>query len=737
MSGDNCCNKKCDSGLTTTAPLSPLNEGEIEETFRVSGADCNDEVVAIQKALKAIGISTSKVNLISGTVTVRYSETFPKDKIAKAIESTGVKIIGQENLGFIAKNKTRVLLTATSGAALALGLILDWIELGSPILIVILYTLSTLLAGKLVFPKAFRAIRQKTMDINVLMTVAVVGAFGIKEYSEGATVVFLFSIAELLEAFSIDRARKAIREVLKLTPQMASRKQGDAIVSVPVLEVAPGELLLVKPGENIPLDGKVVEGTTSVNQAPVTGESRLVEKVEGDSVFAGTINENGLITIEVTKAFQDTKISQMIKLIEEAQEQKAPSERFVDRFAKIYTPIIFAIAVLLTIAGPIITDQGFDVWFYRALVLLVIACPCALVLATPVSVVSGLASLARRGVLVKGGIHLESLGQVKMVAVDKTGTLTEGNFKVQNFKTFSSNVTETEVLGIAGALERASSHPLAKAVLSYIEEKKVSPKNVEKFRSVPGRGAEGYVDSHLYFAGNHRYTHELGVCTPELEKYLVELEDKALSVVIIGHAPHDGHAGDVLGVFSLGDSLRPNAKLAVQDLHRNGVNKVVILSGDNQKTVDAIKKLAGIDEGYGDLLPEDKVEKIKALTATYKHVAMVGDGINDAPALAHATLGISMGAAGTDTAIETSDIALMQDNLQELAKAIEQGRRVLGVIRFNIGFALVTKLIFLVLAISGKSNLWLAVAADMGASLFVTTNALRLLHFKPKDSALS
>lgn len=736
MSGDNCCNKKCDSEQNTSAPLSILKEGEVEETFRVSGADCNDEVVAIQKALKAIGITTSKVNLIAGTVTLIYSDTYPKAKIIKAIESTGVKIVGQENLGFIAKNRSRVVLTALSGAALSAGLILDWMELGTPTLLFILFAISTLLAGKLVFPKALRAIKQKTMDINVLMTVAVVGAFGIKEYSEGATVVFLFSIAELLEAFSIDRARKAIREVLKLTPQMASRKQGDAIVSVPVLEVAPGELLIVKPGENIPLDGKVAEGTTSVNQAPVTGESRLVEKVPGDSVFAGTINENGLITIQVTKAFQDTKISQMIKLIEEAQEQKAPSERFVDRFAKIYTPIVFAIAVLLTVAGPLITQQGFDVWFYRALVLLVIACPCALVLATPVSVVSGLASLARRGVLVKGGIHLESLGQVKMVAVDKTGTLTEGNFKVQNFKTFSS-VSETEVLGIAGALENASTHPLAKAVLNYIAEKKVVPKSVEKFRSVPGRGAEGYVDSHLYFAGNHRFTHELGVCTPELEKYLVELEEKALSVVIIGHAPHDGHAGDVLGVFSLGDSLRPNAKLAVHDLHRNGVDKVVILSGDNQKTVDAIKKLAGIDEGYGDLLPEDKVEKIKELTAKYKHVAMVGDGINDAPALAHATLGISMGAAGTDTAIETSDVALMQDNLQELAKAIEQGRRVLGVIRFNIGFALVTKLIFLVLAVSGRSNLWLAVAADMGASLFVTTNALRLLHFRPKDSALS
>jgi Cd2+/Zn2+-exporting ATPase len=510
---------------------------------------------------------------------------------------------------------------------------------------------------------------------------------------------------------------------------MATKKDGASTTSVPVSEIKPDNFLVVKPGESIPLDGTVSEGSSAVNQAPVTGESRLVTKEVGDTVFAGTINENGILTIKVTKGFENTKIARMMKLIEEAQAQKAPSERFVDRFAKIYTPIVFLLAVLVALLPPLVFGQGFDLWFYRALVLLVIACPCALVLATPISVVSGLASLAKRGVLVKGGVHLEALGKIRTLAVDKTGTLTEGKFKVQDFRCFDEG-QEKEILRIAASLENASTHPLAKAVLEYVKARGIEPAPIEKFKTVPGRGAEGYIDSHLYFAGNHRYGHELGVCNAEIESYLAELEKKALSVVIIGHSPHDGHAGKILGIFSLGDSLRKNVRQAVEALHRAGVEKVIILSGDNQKTVDAIRDLSGVDEGFGDLLPEDKVQKLKDLTAIYKNVGMVGDGINDAPALAHAAVGISMGAAGTDAAIETSDVALMQDDLEELPKAILQGRRVLNVIRFNIGFALVTKLIFLVLAIVGISNLWLAVAADMGASIFVTVNALRLLRTK-------
>lgn len=734
---DNCCDKKKDSGELDARQgskgLKPLVAGEVENIFRVSGVDCNDEIEAITKALNGIGVTSLNVNLIASTVTVRHPTLIPKQRVMDAIESTGVKINESEALGFVATNRRRITLIVLSGLSLLAGMILGWLELGGPTVELVLFGASTLTAGVLVFPKAIRAIKSLSLDMNVLMSVAVIGAFAIKEYSESATVVFLFSLAELLESFSVDRARRAIREVLKLTPQVAWKKQGDAIISVPVLELAPGDLILVKPGENIPLDGTVMEGNSSVNQAPVTGESKLVKKAVGDSVYAGTLNENGILLIEVTKAFQDTKISKVMRLVEEAQTHKAPSEKFVDRFARIYTPVVFVLAVLTALVVPYVLDQDFNLWLYRALVLLVIACPCALVLATPISVVSGLASLARRGVLVKGGVHLEALGKLRTIAVDKTGTLTEGKFTVQSFRKFSET-SEAEIFQVAQALESVSSHPLAKAVLDFIAGKGLPKKSVDKYRTVPGRGAEGYVDSHLYFVGNHRFAHELGVCTPELEAYLGQLETQAMSVVIVGHAPHDGHGGDVLGVFALGDTLRANAKSAVASLHRIGIGRVVILSGDNQKTVDAIREASGIDEAYGDLLPEDKVSRMKALVATDKNVAMVGDGINDAPALAHATVGISMGAAGTDAAIETSDIALMQDNLEELPKAIQQGRRVLNTIRFNIGFALVTKLVFLVLAVIGISNLWLAVAADMGASIFVTLNALRLLRVDGKSA---
>lgn len=709
------------STLGVTAP------NQKESVFKISGADCSDEVNAIKKALASVGIGSVSVNLIAATATVHHPADFDPAKIRAVIESTGVRVIDQEETSFIAANKTRVALVALSGIWLGIGLALDWSDAAPDIVLLAVFGLATILGGLLIFPKAYRAILQKSLDMNVLMSVAVIGAFAIREYSESATVVFLFSLAELLESFSVARARNAIRAVLKLTPQIAQVIKGDKILSVPVLEVGLGELIVVRPGDSFPLDGMVVEGTSSVNQAPLTGESVPVDKKAGDPVFAGTINENGALTVKVTKGFQDTKISRVLKLIEEAQQQKAPSEAFVDRFAKIYTPVVFLLAIGVAALPPLLFGSAGDVWFYRALVLLVIACPCALVLATPISVVSGLASLARQGVLVKGGKYLEALGKIKAIAMDKTGTLTEGKFKVQTFRTFGE-AQESEVLKVAIALERLSSHPLAKAVLEYGKSFSEAVPEVKNFAAIPGRGTEGWVDSCLYFAGNHKLAHELGVCSDEIEAYLSELEQQALSVIIVGHKPHDAHRGSVMGIFGLGDTLKTNAREAIQDLHRIGISKVIVLSGDNQKTVDALCKIAGVDEGKGDLLPEDKVVEIKKLTAQFTNVAMVGDGVNDAPALANATIGVSMGAAGTDSAIETSDVSLMQDDLSQLPNAVAHGRRVLRMIQFNIGFAIITKLIFLILAVIGYSNLWLAVAADMGASIFVTLNALRLIR---------
>ena len=698
--------------------LGPKAANQKETVFQISGADCSDEVNAIKKALASIGIESVAVNLIAATATVHHLPEIDPARIRNAIESTGVKVIEQEETSFIAANRTRVALVAASGVLLGVGLLLDWTEAAQEGILLAIFGLATILSGLLVFPKAYRAILQKSLDMNVLMSIAVIG------------VVFLFSLAELLESFSVSRARNAIRAVLKLTPQIAQVLRGDKILSVPVLEVGLDELIVVRPGDSFPLDGTVTEGTSSVNQAPLTGESVPVDKKPGDSVFAGTINENGALTIKVTKGFQDTKISRVLKLIEEAQQQKAPSEAFVDRFAKIYTPIVFLLAVAVAAIPPLFFGGAGDIWFYRALVLLVIACPCALVLATPISVVSGLASLARQGVLVKGGKYLEALGKLKAIAMDKTGTLTEGKFKVQTFRVFGG-ADENEVLKVGLSLERLSSHPLAKAILEYGKSYSGQVPEAKNFAAIPGRGTEGWVDSCLYFAGNHKLAHELGVCSDEIETYLSELERQALSVIIVGHKPHDAHRGSVMGIFGLGDTLKANARDAIQELHRIGISKVLVLSGDNQKTVDALCKAAGVDEGKGDLLPEDKVAEIKKLAERFQNVAMVGDGVNDAPALANATIGVSMGAAGTDSAIETSDVSLMQDDLSQLPKAVAHGRRVLRVIQFNIGFAIATKLVFLILAVIGYSNLWLAVAADMGASILVTLNALRLLKTHP------
>lgn len=711
----------------------PLQNGQTESKFVVSGADCSDEVVAIQKALSDIGINEVSVNLVSSTVTVRHPKSFEIEKLKAGIESTGVKVVKEEDLGFLKENQSRIILIASSGIVLAIGFILESVLKMEGLVLASVFGLSTILSGILVFPKAFRALRSRTLDMNFLMSIAALGAFAISEYSEGATVVFLFSLAELLETFSVSRARQAIKSILKLTPQTVQVRVYQGSIQKLVTDISIGEIVIVRPGDSIPLDGVIAEGETSVNQAPLTGESVPVVKKVGDQVFAGTINEQGGIDVKVEKAFQDTKIARVLKLIEDAQEEKAPSERFVDKFSKIYTPVVFILAIVIAIAPPLLGFQTFDVWFYRALVLLVIACPCALVLATPISVVSGLASLAKQGVLVKGGKYLEALGKIRAVAMDKTGTLTEGKFKVQNFKNYSDK-DESFVLKIAVSLEALSSHPLAKAVLEHGNQKKIEPELVKNNKIIAGRGAEGEIGSCLYFVGNHKLTHELGICTPEIEDYLKKLETESLSVIIVAHKPHANHKGEVLGIFGLGDSLKKNAPLAVKNLHAIGIEKVIVLSGDNQKTVDTLAKSAGIDEGFGDLLPEDKVAKIKELRAKYENVAMVGDGVNDAPALANSTVGISMGAMGTDAAIETSDVSLMQDDLAELPKAIHQGRRVLNVIRFNIIFAIATKAVFLILTVLGYSNLWLAVAADMGASIFVTLNALRLLRsHSPKE----
>ena len=532
-----------------------------------------------------------------------------------------------------------------------------------------------------------------------------------------------------MEGWADRRARRAVEALLEIAPKVATVKRENGFTEVPVAEVKVDETIAVRNGMSIPLDGEVLTGESGVNQAPITGESVPVDKKKGDQVFAGTINGEGSLEVRVTKAAGDTTLAKIIRLVKDAQEQKAPSQQFVDVFARYYTPAVTVVALLIFLVPPLLMHGEWNVWLYRACVLLIIACPCALVISTPVSIVAGLAALAKRGVLVKGGAHLEAIGRLNALALDKTGTITEGKPRVLSVVRIGQ-VSEEAIVRAAAAIDDHSAHPLAAAVVTYAREKKVDFKRAENYQAKSGRGAEAMIDGHPHFVGNHRFTHELGVCSPEIEKQLGEIEGRGESVVVVGHRPHDGCKGEVLGILAVGDAVRPNAKEAIAELHAAGVAKIVMLSGDNQRTADFIAKQVGIDEAKGDLLPDGKVEEIMKLREAHAVVGMVGDGVNDAPAMATASIGIAMGAAGTDAAIETADIALMQDDLGKIAETIRLGRRTLGIIRFNIGFAVTLKALFLVLTLMGHASLWMAIMADTGATLLVVANALRLLRIR-------
>ena len=705
-----------------------------QTTLRVAGMDCPDEIAAIERALKPLaGVGEVKVNLMAGTAMIVHESSVTPEQLIKAIGTAGLKASpmtdehGEEDEHEHSASRARLISVIVSGVFTGVSLLLQWQNLLAPYGKIAAALIAILASGWLILPKAIRALRHFSLDMNVLMTVAVTGAACIGEWTEAAAVVFLFALSELLEGFSVGRARRAIQSLLELTPETALVKRGDKVQEVRVEEVKVDETLIVKSGARVPLDGVVTSGESAINQAPITGESMPVEKKPGDAVFAGTINGEGSLEVKVTKASTDTTLAKIIKLVGEAQGQKAPSQRFVDKFAKIYTPVVFVVAILVLLSGPLLFNGAWMEWTYRSLVLLVIACPCALVISTPVSIVSGLTAMARRGVLIKGGVFLEEIGKLKALAVDKTGTITEGKPRVQQVIPWNGKSQE-EILRVAAAIDTHSEHPLAQAVVKYTEEKKIQFPRSENYQSKTGRGAEATLDGHLYFVGNHRFAHESAVCSDELEKKLAELEAEAMSVVIVGHKPHQDCKGEVLGILAVADTIRPNAIEAIKALHAAGVEKVVMLSGDNQRTVDAISKQVGIDEAKGDLLPDQKIERVRELLAQHKHVGMIGDGVNDAPAMAAASIGIAMGGVGTDTAIETADIALMQDDLSKVAEAIQLGRRTVRIIQGNIAFALIVKAVFLVLALSGHTSLWLAILADTGATLVVIANALRLLR---------
>jgi Cd2+/Zn2+-exporting ATPase len=585
--------------------------------------------------------------------------------------------------------------------------------------------------GWFIAPKAIGSIRRLSPDMNLLMSIAAVGAVLIGAWDEAAAVVFLFSLAELLESFSLHRARHAIESMMELAPDTALVRHGDHVHEQRAENVQVGDTVVIKPGARIPLDGVVVRGTSSVNQAPITGESMPVEKEAGSEVFAGSINERGSLDVRVTKLASESTLAQIIHLVEEAQSRKATAQRFVDAFARYYTPIVIGLAAVIAVGGPLLFHQSWSLWCYRALVMLVIACPCALVISTPVSIVSGLTAAARRGVLIKGGAYLEALGKLRVVALDKTGTITEGRHRVDEIVGLNAKEPK-EVLRIAAALEAHSEHPLARAIVEHARDQGVDVDRAETFQSLTGKGAEGLIAGHCYFVGNHRLTEERAVCSPATEQRIEAIERRGQSAVVVGHLPHADCKGEVIGVIAVGDTIRPGAASVVQELRRAGVRRVVMLTGDNRATAEAIGRLAGVDEIAAELLPDEKVARVRALMETEGSVGMVGDGINDAPALATATIGIAMGTAGTDVALESADVVLMADDLAKLPEVIRLGRRTERIIQSNIAFSILLKLVFLGLAATGVATMWMAIASDTGASLLVTANGLRLLRTPPQ-----
>ncbi|MDV3294097.1 MAG: cadmium-translocating P-type ATPase [Nitrososphaerales archaeon] len=582
-----------------------------------------------------------------------------------------------------------------------------------------IYFLIILLSGYEIIPAAFRSVLRKRLDINFLMTVAAFGAFAIGQADEGAAVIYLFSIAEFLEVWASDKARASIRGLLKLSPLNAVVKVDGREIEKHVHDVKVGEVVVVKPGEGIPVDGIVIRGNSSVNQAAITGESVPVDKEEGSSVYSGTINGEGFLEIQTTRQPDETILSRVIRLIREAQSQKSPTESFVERFSKYYTPIVVAGAIFVAVVPPLIFNSGFTPWIYRALVMLVVSCPCALTISTPVSMVSSITAAARNGVLIKGGMYLERMAKTKMVIFDKTGTLSEGLLKVSDLVSFGPPLEK--ILQIAASLESQSEHPIAKAIVEKARDEKITLKEPADFKSVRGKGIEGKIDSHEATVGKADL---FGNIQDAVFKRLYSLQQHGKTCVLVGTR------NEVIGLIALEDRVKRDAAATVKDLRNMGF-EAVIISGDNEETTRAMAKKLGIDHYHAGLLPEGKVNEVAHLKTRYANIAMIGDGVNDAPALASASVGIAMGALGSDVSIKTADVVLMQDDLSKLPYLARLSRYTLGVVKQNIASSILVKGGIAILAIAGLVSLALAVGVgDMGLSLAVILNAMRLRVLK-------
>lgn len=709
-------------------PAVGANTDPAPTIFRIDNMCCPTEEALIRGRLEMMPqIERLEFNLMQQRLTVWHDGS--KRPIEEALKSLGMQTVaigGESKQGDEAEKQRAPHLQSLK---LALGLVaaigaeaLAWSTGQENSVAVILLSLAAIgISGLGVYKKGWIALRNRNLNINALMSIAVTGAVLIGQWPEAAMVMVLFAIAELIEARSLDRARNAIQGLMELAPDTVNVRLDDGSWAVrDAGNVAIASIVRVKPGGRIALDGEVTGGQSTVNQAAITGESMPVAKGVGDKVFAGTVNEHGSIEYRVTASHSNSTLSRIIRAVEEAQASRAPTQRFVDKFSRIYTPAVFAIALLVAIAPPLLFDGNWMTWIYKALVMLVIACPCALVISTPVTIVSGLAAAARAGILIKGGVYLEQGGRIRSIALDKTGTITHGSPVVTDMHALQGE--GERAFWIAASLAGRSDHPVSSAVSRHWKSQTQSTPlaDVSDFEALAGRGTKGRIGGAWYYLGNHRLVEDLGICNDKTEAVLSRLEQDGKTVVVLCN-----EAAPLL-VIAVADTIRANSRAAIAELHDLGV-RTVMLTGDNAVTAAAIAREVGIDDARGSLLPEDKLAAIEIELANHGTVGMVGDGINDAPALAKADIGFAMGAAGTDTAIETADVALMDDDLGKLAQFIRLSRKTGRILRQNIVLALAIKAAFMVMAIMGTATLWMAVFADMGASLLVVFNGLRLL----------
>ncbi|KAA0695272.1 copper-translocating P-type ATPase [Halopseudomonas laoshanensis] len=723
-----CCDtseavKRSSAAASTVGTSTGSTEGQTR--IRIDQMDCPTEEKLIRDKLASIsGVTELGFNLLQRVLTVRHSASALPGVLA-AIRDLGFTPVVEGSATAneevqAAPHKKAWWPLALSGVAAVSSELLHFAELAPEWVVAGVALLAILLCGLTTYKKGWIALKNRNLNINALMSIAVTGALLIGQWPEAAMVMFLFAVAELIEARSLDRARNAIRGLMDLTPEQATVKQSDGTwLEVDVKTVAVGAVLRVRPGERIGLDGEVTSGHSTINQAPITGESLPVEKAPGDTVFAGTINQSGSLEYRAFAVAADTTLARIIHAVEEAQGSRAPTQRFVDQFAKVYTPVVFLFALAIAIVPPLFMAEAWYDWIYRALVLLVVACPCALVISTPVTIVSGLAAAARKGILIKGGVYLEIGGKLGFLALDKTGTITHGKPVQTDYIPLIEQDSE-RYRAQAVTLASRSDHPVSLAIAKHAHDTALTFSAVDGFEALPGRGVRGNIGGEDFHLGNHRLVEELGLCSPELEALLEPLERQGKTVVVLCDAQR------AVALFAVADTVKDSSRQAIEELHALGV-KTTMLTGDNPYTAEAIAKQVGIDEARGNLLPVDKLQAVEALQARGYVVGMVGDGINDAPALAKSEIGFAMAAAGSDTAIETADVALMDDDLRKIPSFIRLSQQTAAILKQNIILALGFKALFLAITLSGHATMWMAVFADMGVSLLVVFNGLRLL----------